>query len=244
MDSDVRAVGELQRSLLPVPLPTIPGLEVAASYQPCGCAGGDMYDLFPLEDASPSGRWCVFIGDASGHGLAAAMVISMVHSILRAHPPSVSGPAELLAHSNRHLCLKQIRGFVTAFIGVYEPGTRRLTYACAGHPPPLVRGSVNGAVSRLDGAASYPLGIDARNRFPEASVHLQPGDTILLYTDGITDARNPSHEMFSEEQLQSAFGGCRQRPDGMIERLTKRIRRHREGRAPTDDQTLLVIAGA
>jgi sigma-B regulation protein RsbU (phosphoserine phosphatase) len=244
MDSDVRAVGELQRSLLPLPLPTIPGLEVAASYQPCGCAGGDLYDLFPLDGATPPERWCLFIGDATGHGLAAAMVISMLHSILRAHPTSITGPAELLAHSNRHLCHKQIRSFVTAFIGVYEPSTTRLAYSCAGHPPPLVKTPLNTAVCRLDDASSYPLGIDARNTFSEAAIHIGPGNAILLYTDGITEARDPRDEMFSEERLQLAFAACPDIPTRLIERLEERILAHRQLRPPTDDQTLVAIAGA
>jgi sigma-B regulation protein RsbU (phosphoserine phosphatase) len=166
----------------------------------------------------------------------------MVHSILRAHPPGISGPADLLAHSNGHLCRKQIRGFVTAFIGVYEPCTRRLTYSSAGHPPPLLRVPGSGAVSRLDAAGSYPLGIDAHNTFGEAAIQVPAGGTLLLYTDGVSEARNPRDEMLSEEQLQLAFRGCRERPAGVIGRLAKLVHTHRQGRAPTDDQTLVAIA--
>jgi sigma-B regulation protein RsbU (phosphoserine phosphatase) len=246
IDADARQVGELQRALLPQPLPQIPGLEIAASCQPCGRAGGDLYDFFPLDEVDSGGkprRWCVFVGDASGHGLAAAVVMTMVQSILHAHPPEISSPADLLAHANRHLCREQIGGFVTAFLGVYEPSTRRLTYACAGHPPPLVKTSADGAVSRLDEVASCPLGVEVRESWAEATVHIRPNDTVLLYTDGITEARDWGNEMFSESRLALAFANCRDTPADLVERLERLVSAHRQGRPPMDDHTLVTMAG-
>jgi sigma-B regulation protein RsbU (phosphoserine phosphatase) len=202
-----------------------------------------LYDFFPLDNPALPRRWCVFIGDASGHGLAAAMVMAMVQSILHAHPPHINGPADLLAHVNRHLCRKEIRGFVTAFLGIYEPSTRRLKYACAGHPPPLVRASVDGSVSRLDAVASCPLGIDADGTLAEAAVRIRPGDTLLLYTDGITEARDLSNEMFSEDRLQAALHECSKRPTSLIEHLESVVGAFRQGRSPMDDQTLVAISG-
>ena len=241
IEIDAHDVGELQRSLLPHPLPKVPGLEIAARYEPCTRASGDLYDVFQLGDASPA-PWCVFIGDASGHGMAAAVVISMMHAILRAHPLSISSPAGLLEYSNRHFCRKRIRGFVTAFVGVYEPVARRFTYSCAGHPRPLLKASGSGVVQHLDAAASYPLGIDINNTFPEASIRLGPGDTVLLFTDGITEARNLANEMFLEERLKVEFARCREQPVGLIAHLGKLVEEHRQGRHATDDQTLLAIA--
>jgi sigma-B regulation protein RsbU (phosphoserine phosphatase) len=248
IDADARKVGELQRSLLPQPLPCIPGLDVAASYQPCGQAGGDLYDIFPLDDElpRPAQRWCILIADASGHGLAAAMVTAMVQAILHAHPPDASGPAELLAHANRQLCRKGISGFVTAFLGVYEPRTRRLTYARAGHAPPLVKTYVDGSVYRLDSVASIPLGIDESERFEEGATYFLPGDTVLFYTDGITEARDRRNELFSEDRLERAFGEYTEHWEGparLIQQLEKLIDAYRAGRAPTDDQTLLALSG-
>ncbi len=188
IDRDMRQVGELQRALLPNPLPRISGIEIAASYRPSSRAGGDLYDFFLIDredDNDTTERWCVLIADASGHGLAAAMVITMVQSILRAHPPSISGPADLLSHVNRHLCGKGITGFVTAFLGIYEPATRRFTYACAGHPAPLLKNSVSGIASQLNAVSGLPLGIETSATFAEALVYARSGDTVLLYTDGL-----------------------------------------------------------
>jgi sigma-B regulation protein RsbU (phosphoserine phosphatase) len=246
-ETQARDVGDLQRSLLPQPLPSIPGLEIAASYDPCGLAGGDLYDVFPLDDATPPRRWCLVIADASGHGVAAAMVTAMVQSILHAHPPDVTSPGELLTHANRHLCRKGISGFVTAFLGVYEPSTRRLTYACAGHPPPLVKTCIDHNVYRLDAvAASIPLGIDENETMAEGATYILPVDMLLLYTDGITEARDRANELFSESRLERAVGQCTERlecPLRLVQRLESVIGAHRKGRPPTDDQTLLAIAG-
>ena len=173
IDRDARQVGELQRALLPASLPRIAGLEIAASYEPLGRAGGDLYDFFPLDErqdgradtpTTPS-RWCVFIGDVEGHGLAAALVMAIVQAVLHVHPAGIATPAGLLMYGNRQLCSSRIGGLVTAFLGIYEPASRRLTYARAGHPPPLLRRAADGAVRALDAVGSYPLGIDESETF-------------------------------------------------------------------------------
>ena len=247
IDRDARQVGELQRGLLPASLPRIAGLEIAASYEPLGRAGGDIYDFFPLDvghddragaHATPS-RWCVFIGDIEGHGLAAAVVMAVVQALLHAHPAGVAGPASLLTHANRQLCSSRIDGLVTAFLGVYEPASRRLTYARAGHPPPLVRRAANGSIRSLDAVGSYPLGVDESETFQEAFVQLERGDTLLLYTDGITEARGTSDDLFGDERLTRLFHHQSDRPAELIDRLRAAVRAREHGEAAGDDQTLV-----
>lgn len=244
IDADARQVGELQRALLPDPLPKIPGLEIAVSYEPSAQAGGDWYDLFPLDGENAiDGRWCMFMGDASGHGLAAAVVMAIVQSILRVGPADVRGPADLLAYANRQLCRKRLGGFVTAFLGIYEPKARRLTYASAGHPPPLMK-AADHRVSRLDRVASYPIGIEASETFREADVVLHPGDTLLFYTDGITEARQGRSEMFEIERLEKEFGDHRGSPSDLIRHLREAVNAFQQGKPPADDQTLLAATCA
>src|SRR5580765_6168607 len=124
IDREAEQVGELQRALLPASLPRIAGLEIAASYEPTGRAGGDLYDFFPLDeqhdDPIDAGLWCIFIGDTAGHGLRAAVVIAIVQAVLHAHPARIAKPASLLMHANRQLCRKKLGGFVTGFLGIYE----------------------------------------------------------------------------------------------------------------------------
>jgi len=240
IDGDAKQVGELQRALLPDPLPRIPGLEIAVSYEPSGRAGGDWYDLFPLDGENAiDGRWCLFIGDASGHGLAAAVVMAIVQSILRVGPADVRGPADLLAYANRELCRKRIGGFVTAFLGIYEPKARRLTYASAGHPPPLLKTAADCRVSRLDRVASYPIGIEESETFREADVVMRPGDTLLFYTDGITEARQGHSEMFEIERLEKEFGDHDGSPSSLIQHLREAVNSFQQGQPPADDQTFL-----
>lgn len=242
LEMEARRVGELQRSLLPQPLPRINGWEIAVSYEPCGHAGGDLYDFFPVDEGAPS-RWCILVADATGHGLAAAVVIAMVQSILHAHPNGVDGAAGLLGHANGHLCRKGIRTFVTAFLGIYEPLTRRLVYSCAGHPPPLLKTAIDGKISRLDAVGNCPIGIHENETYLEASMHVGPGDTLLLYTDGITEARDRFGNLFSEKRLRAAFSECTERPADIVEQLERRISAHRRGQRATDDQVLVAVKG-
>lgn len=247
IDSDARRLGELQRALLPGFLPEIAGLEIAASYEPLGRAGGDLYDIFPLDehgddgvgDHSTPGRWCVFIGDVAGHGLAAALVMAIVQAVLHARPAGIATPASLLMHSNRQLCAKRMDCFVTAFLGIYEPASRRLTYASAGHPPPLLRRAADGSVTALDAVGNRPLGLSESEALQEASVQLERGDILLLYTDGITEAQGKAQDLFGRHRLTQLLGEGGNRPAELIERLRGAVRAHEDGRAAGDDQALV-----
>ena len=234
-------------ALLPESLPRIAGLEIAASYEPLGRAGGDIYDFFPLDEghddragahATPS-RWCVFIGDVEGHGLAAALVMAIVQAVLHVHPAAIATPAGLLMYGNRQLCSSRIGGLVTAFLGIYEPASRRLTYARAGHPPPLLRRAADGSIGALGAVGSYPLGIDASETFQEAAVQLERGDTLLLYTDGITEARGLAKVLFGVDRLTRVFRDGGDRPAELIDRLREAVRAHEQGNAAEDDQTIV-----
>jgi sigma-B regulation protein RsbU (phosphoserine phosphatase) len=171
--------------------------------------------------------------------LAAAVVMAIVQSVLHAHPAGIAGPANLLVHANRQLCRKNIGGFVTAFLGIYKPSSRRLTYANAGHPPPLLKRSSDATICLLDAVVSYPLGIDESETFKEAILQLEPGDTLLLYTDGITEARSPQRDLFDRDRLKRAFRAGGGRPAELVELLRKTVRAHEQGQTPEDDQTLV-----
>lgn len=241
INREMQEVGKLQRSLLPNPLRRIPGLELAVSYQTSGPAGGDLYDFFALDtDMGRSKRWCLFIGDAAGHGAAASVVIAIVQPILHAHPVPAAGPAELLAYVNRQLCRKDLDGFVTCFLAFFLPDTKQLTYASAGHPPPLMKTREAFAVSRLDAAAGCPLGIDASFAFTEASLQLRRGETLLLYTDGITEARGPEGEWFGVERLERALQSAGRRPAQAVRNVCDLLSDYQHSETPIDDQTMVV----
>src|SRR5207247_7805191 len=174
-------VGRMQRHLLPARLPLIDGLELGASYFTCSRAGGDYYVVLPL----PEEQWGLFMADVSGHGTPAAVVMAMMHTLLHAFPGPPMPPAHVLAHINRHLLAVAPEGmFATAFYGIYDPHYRRLRYAAAGHPPPCLRRK-SGLVEVLEGTSGLPLGVTEEEGWTEHEATLVPGETLLLYTDGI-----------------------------------------------------------
>jgi phosphoserine phosphatase RsbU/P len=240
LEREMKIVGDIQRSLLPTDLPAIPGLELAASYQTSAQAGGDYYDLFPL----PGGAWGIMIADVSGHGTPAAVLMAVMHAIVHAYPGPAAPPGAVMEHLNGLLSRHYTCGggsFVTAFYGVYHPADRTLTYARAGHCPPRFQRGGGGAVTPLDGVGNVPLGILSGVSYDEATVQLCAGDTILFYTDGITEAKNEAGELFGEERLDQLVASHRAGAAALIERVLGDVRGFEGVRPAADDRTLLAI---
>jgi sigma-B regulation protein RsbU (phosphoserine phosphatase) len=250
---EIEQIARIQRTLLPAQLPEIPGLSIAAHYETFDRAGGDLYDFARLEGdptTPDDDRWAILIADASGHGPAAATVCAIVHSILHAYPQEPSGPAELLRHVNRHLCAKQIESsFVTAFLAFYQPSSREVVYARAGHNPPLlISGPGENAQGRailreLGAARGLPLGIDADAAFTEDRLVLAPGQMMLLYTDGVTEARNSAGQMLGPEGIERALAGCDDGAQAAVRCVTEAVLQHLGPEKASDDQTILVLEG-
>lgn len=238
LDRELQIVGNIQRSLLPQSLPAIPGFELAVHYQTSAWAGGDYYDFFPL----PGGKWGLFIGDVSGHGTPAAVMMAITHATAHARPGTHTPPAALLEYLNNQLARATMRhdSFVTAFYAVLDPTARTLTYSRAGHNPPrLIR---RDTVQSLDEVGTLPLGILDGQKYDEATVALQPGDLLLLYTDGITEAASPtSGELFGTDRLDQLLQDCRATADDCIDRIRTSVAQFCENAPPTDDQTLIAI---
>jgi sigma-B regulation protein RsbU (phosphoserine phosphatase) len=243
-DAEVRRVGQIQRALLPDGLPSIPNLQIAVSYETSTDAGGDLYDFIPLcAKKGEPGKWAVFIGDASGHGPSAAVVIAIVQALLHSHPRGITSPAALLDHLNDHLCSRPIESsFVTAFIGVYDPSSHQLQFASAGHPPPILIDSREPLTQRLESKGGYPLGIDPSQHFHDQTIQLLPGQTLLLYTDGISEARNPAGEFFGIDGIEAAIRHCTGPPDLFITELRQAVAAYENAQHLADDQTLVAIA--
>jgi sigma-B regulation protein RsbU (phosphoserine phosphatase) len=246
VQKEISDIADIQRGLLPEHLPTIPNLAVAASYHSMSDAGGDMYDFVPLaQPENPDDpRWAILIGDVSGHGAPAAVVMAMLHSILHAFPHRPAGPAELLTHANRHLCAKRIgRSFTTGFLGVYDPANRTLCYARAGQTPPLlIPGSAPRDFRYLDTIGDLPLGINSDEQYTETTLQLRPGDALVLYTDGITECKNHRGEFFETAGLESALAApLSPDPSALITRIRHSMLTHARGTPPSDDQTIVAM---
>jgi sigma-B regulation protein RsbU (phosphoserine phosphatase) len=177
---DLEAAQLTQRAILPVRQPQIAGWETAAHYQPVIQVGGDMYDWVRLSD----GQWLFWMSDATGHGASAALLTALAKLVFRHAASESSRPGEIMRAVNAefHSTLRG-KSFMTAACVVVQPGSGRLVFSGAGHPPLLVRRR-EGAMESLR-SQSPPLGILGSQQFSETSVELAPGELALLYTDGL-----------------------------------------------------------
>lgn len=243
LDRELQAVGEIQRSLLPSELPRIPGYDLAAHYQTSARAGGDYYDFFPIGEK----EWGVFIADVSGHGTPAAVLMAITHAIAHTRPGFPKPVNEVLSHLNGHLARSYTPSgsFVTAFYATFDPASGKVAFSSAGHNPPrLLR---NGKIVPLEESGGLPLGILPDQTYPEATAVLQPGDVLLLYTDGITEAMTPmnrdgARELFGLERLDRLLmSHSKQSAREIIAAVELAVQQFRAGEAPTDDQTIVVL---
>jgi phosphoserine phosphatase RsbU/P len=239
LDQEMRIVADLQRSLLPCPLPKIPTMALAAHYQTSRRAGGDYFDFFPL----PDGQWGILIADVSGHGTPAAVLMAVTHTIAHTYPGPPTPPGELLSHVNRTLAERytgQTGAFVTAFYGVYDPAARTIAYSSAGHPPPRLKRCADGSLALLDGHHGLPLGIAPDERYPEGRWQLVPGDQIVFYTDGVTEAENPAGEPFGLKRLDQVLANCAVGAGDLLKEVLRELESFTAGKPPADDRTVLV----
>ncbi len=236
-------IARIQRSLLPPVLPDIAGIEIATSYLTSEQAGGDYYDFFKFADDYRG----AFIADVSGHGAAAATVMAMLHGILHAYKGPGGDPAAVLRYANEQLMGAALSGtFVTAFLAVYHPqevsrGRTKLSFARAGHNPPLLKSGRDGTVSALAQDGALPLGINDPYEIQSAAVVMYPMDTLLLYTDGITEAMSPDGEMFGPERLTETLSRSAGEPASLIKGIQAGIEHHSQGRTRKDDQTMVAV---
>lgn len=231
-------IANIQRSLLPQKLPDIPGLDIATSYLTSDQAGGDYYDFFPF----PDGRWGFLIADVSGHGPAAATVMAMLRAILHCYSGEEFSPASVMRFANDKLVACNLDGsFVTAFFAVYDPKDGSLAWARCGHNPPLLKRPRQNTVIELDAAGVPPLGIVPGLEPEQDTLRLNPGETLVLYTDGITEAFDENNVMFGVRSLISALERCSGQPDCVVDTVHAALYKHTGVMERDDDQTLVAI---
>jgi len=239
-DHDNRVVGEIQKSLLPAAVPHIPTLDLAIYYQSVDRAGGDYYDFLPL----PDGRWGILIADVCGHGTPAAMLMAITHSLVKTYTGPAEPPGLLLSYINEHLCRHYTRGvgtFVTAMYGIYDPQAATLTFANAGHNSARLIRSSDGSRRALGGRRQVPLGIGEGANYPEYTIPMIPGDQLLFYTDGITDASNHRGEPYGTDRLDEALSHGPVGAEAMIDAVLGSMSKFTNGCAARDDRTLVAI---
>jgi sigma-B regulation protein RsbU (phosphoserine phosphatase) len=240
VDRELKVVADIQRSLLPTELPRIERLDVAAYYRTSRWAGGDYYDFFPL----PEGRWGLLVADVSGHGTPAAVLMAITHAIAHGYPGHPTPPGELLGHVNARLARRYTAEndrFVTAFYGIFDPASRTLRYASAGHNPPRIKRCEDGTIHVLDAAAGLPLGLDPEGVYDDATVQLVVGDQLVLYTDGITEALDARGRLFGVGRLDAAVANCGIGAQDLVDAVVAAVEAFC-GEEPINDDRTLVVA--
>jgi sigma-B regulation protein RsbU (phosphoserine phosphatase) len=242
MEREMELAASIQKTILPDTLPEVTGLTLAGANRPTKQVGGDYFDVYPL----PGGLTALCVADVSGKGVPAALLVSTVHACLHLLIANLSGdlPA-LVARVNKHLVrFSSTRKFATLFVAVFDPATGLLRYVNAGHNPGLWL-SPSGATLLPSGGV--PVGMMPAAVHREDSVRLGRGDTLLLYSDGITEALNRDDEEFGMDRLtELALEGRGAPPAELSRRIFGAVGDFTAGVAQYDDQTVLIarVAGA
>jgi serine phosphatase RsbU (regulator of sigma subunit) len=207
MEHDIDAARKVQLKMLPEKPPRIDGYEIAAFYQPCAQLGGDLYNFL---DAGP-GKTGFLVGDVSGHGVSAAVIMAMAQKAFSMRAAGKAAPAPVIVEVNTDLIKDMPRGkFVSAFYGVLEIDSGVFRYSRAGHPPPYLLVPGQGVRALEGNGLALALGPAAifEKKLEQIETALPPGSTLLIYTDGIPEAMNAAKEEFTEEALSATMAEC------------------------------------
>lgn len=234
---ELEQAAEIQRRLLPARAQEIAGLDLAGYNAPCRTVGGDYYDFIPYSD----GRVALFIADVSGKGLGAALLMSSLQARVQVLFEDCSRLAPQIRRLNRSIAANcPDNCFITFFAAVFDPATGELTYCNAGHNAPLLL-QANGEVQMLD-ATCLPLGIKRDGIFEESRRRLEHDDVLVLYSDGVTEARNSeTDEEFGEQRLIALVQQKRNASSAsLVEAINADLLSFTQGALPADDVTLVV----
>ena len=238
LDCELELARAMQEALVPRTFPADPRFAAFGSMIPAAQVGGDLYDLFPLDED----RIAFLIGDVSGKGIGAALYMAVARTVLRVTAAKGVPPHECLQEVNRYLCHERrtFSRFLTCFYGILDLATGRLEYSRAGHNPPY---HLNGTVQPLAAAGSLPLGTIAAARHSSVTLQLQHGDTLFLFTDGVTESMNPRRDLFGEQRLMALLAA---QPPGqplpdLVRIVTAEAIEFAAGLPAADDMTVLAI---
>jgi sigma-B regulation protein RsbU (phosphoserine phosphatase) len=234
LERQVNMAADVQQRMIPQEKPHTKGIDVSAVYVPAYTLGGDFYDLIELPDENLG----MVIADVSGKGVPASLTMASVRAALRAQVDNVYYLYEVMHRLTRMLVrdTKETE-FVTLFYGVYNAGSRRLTYCNAGHAPPLVLRDGNVIELASD---NMVLGVDPDEPYTQSIIDLKPGDTLLIYTDGVTDAMNFQQQPFGKQRLLEAFQKGGATAEVVAQNVLWELRKFVGMARRTDDVTMIV----
>jgi serine phosphatase RsbU (regulator of sigma subunit) len=236
IERELQVARTIQQASLPREVPQLEGWRITPIYQPAREVGGDFYDFLELDD----GRLGIVVGDATGHGVPAALVMASARSMLRAVAQASNSPGDALRRVNDPLATEiPPNMFVTCFYCILDPKSGSLSYANAGHDLPYVWHG--GACEELR-ARGMPLGLMPGMHYEQKEIVLQKGESALLYTDGLVEAHNPQREMFGFPRLQTLVSEHAEEERSLEEALLEELYSFvGEGWEQEDDITLLTL---
>lgn len=238
-EQELAAAHRVQRSLLPQHSPNVPGYEFFSFYSAAREVGGDYYDYIPL----PDGRLALVVADAAGKGAGAALQVAAVAGGLRSVLTFSGQLVEAVCHLNRQLCRDRTEiQFVTLAIMALDPDRHEVEVLCAGHEAPLLRLRTGALTPIAHECGGLPLGVKADAAYATTRVSLAPGDGMLMYTDGVSDAQNSRREFFAEHRIRELFGGEGARIEDLGRRIVQEVFDFM-GRQPQFDDISLVGLG-
>jgi len=248
LENQFEQMGQIQRALIPESNPTLEDYELATSYNPSMHAGGDFYDYLQF----PDGRLAVMIADVAGHGAAAGTVMAMMGAYLKAFGErqillgASPDPVEAAKYLNTAMFNSPMPNvFITAFIAILDPSSGTINWTRCGHNPPRIRG-IDGSIRTLQEPGTLPLGVIEDLPAEACTSTLAPGETLVLYTDGITEASRPANnpagfEMFGEDGLDAAMVKCSGYPSCVIDSINASLFGFVGSDQRADDQTIVVV---
>jgi serine phosphatase RsbU (regulator of sigma subunit) len=241
LNRELKLAEQVQKRFLPQTVPTVPGYEFFAYYQPTYEVGGDYYDFVPL----PADRMALALGDVSGKGVGAALMMAKFACDTRYCMLAENAPAPTANRLNNLLCAAAIEDkFITLSLCVLDAPARKLTMTSAGHTPVLIR-RADGRVEEVGQEVSgVPLGIMEDSVYQEAEVQLSLGDVVVIYSDGVTDARSPSDELYDSQSNHRLLKRVAQLSGGPVDvgrAILQDIREFSAGHSQADDITLVCL---
>lgn len=239
MRKEMEMASAIQKKMLPADAPNISGYSIGGKNLTAKSVGGDYFDYIRLDDD----KWVVCLGDISGKGLSASLLMSNLQAILRGQVLHLNTPSEILKHANLQLYHNtNAEKFATLFLGILNTKTNELQFSSGGHEYPYLVSS-DGNFKRLI-ANGLPLGIFEMSDYENDTIELKPGDSLFVYSDGITECINLAQEEFGEERLEQELlsaGDDRYEPTALIDKIFNACFDHSEKQQLFDDMTALVL---
>jgi phosphoserine phosphatase RsbU/P len=237
LKGELEVAREIQLAMLPGGTYASGDIEICGSTRPANTVGGDFYDVLPL----PDGRVILAVGDVAGKGSPAALLMALLLAMLRTLVDEGLDPEPLITRLNAQICRHSPGSrFITFFYAIYEPATGRLTYVNAGQNPPLIR-RVPGNYERLV-ATGIALGMFEQSTYAAVETRVNPGEMLVLYSDGITEAENPAGQPLEETGLQTILDSYPDKtPAELCEHIIKGVERYAQASRFTDDLTILIL---